>query len=78
MSLIEMRARWLRATRNIVYPESNVEHFVIAATFTAEPVVPYLGVKYIDDGSALPRISIAPYDQLFQVCLNWKEMFRRR
>lgn len=75
MSLIEMRARWLRATRSIASEECSGEHFVIAATFTANPLVPYLGVKCIDDDGPIPRITVAPYDQLFQVCLNWQAMF---
>jgi FkbH-like protein len=78
MSLAEMRARWLNATRNIVSREGNPEHFVVAATFTAEPLVPYLGVKYTADDAAIPVITIAPYDQIFQVCLNWKVMFANR
>jgi FkbH-like protein len=75
MSLIEMRARWLKATRSIVSGECSEEHFVIAATFTANPLVPYLGVKCIGDDGSIPCITIAPYDQLFQVCLNWQTMF---
>jgi FkbH-like protein len=75
MSLIELRARWLKATRSIVPGECSGEHFVIAATFTANPLVPYLGVKCIGDDGSIPHITVAPYDQLFQVCLNWQSMF---
>ena len=75
MSLIEMRARWLKATRSIAPEASNGEHFVIAATFTANPLVPYLGAKYLDDVGSIPLITVAPYDQIFQVCLNWQAMF---
>jgi FkbH-like protein len=75
MSLIEIRARWLKATRSNLSEESSGEHLVIAATFTANPLVPYLGVKYLDDDASMPRITVAPYDQIFQVCLNWQAMF---
>jgi FkbH-like protein len=75
MSLIEMRARWLKATRATAAEESAGDHFVIAATFTANPLVPYLGIKWFDDGGSLPRVTVALYDQLVQVCLSWREMF---
>jgi len=78
MSLIEMRARWLKATRSNAPEELIGEHFVIAATFTANPLVPYLGVKCLDGAGSMPLITIAPYDQLFQVCLNWQAMFTGR
>ncbi|MGA2399065.1 MAG: HAD-IIIC family phosphatase [Steroidobacteraceae bacterium] len=77
MSLVELRARWLKTTRSGV-PEESAEHFVIAATLTADPLVPYLGGKYIEDGSRTPRITVAPYDQIFQVCLDWQAMFTAR
>jgi len=78
MSLIEMRARWLKATRSIASEQLNGEHFVVAATFTANPLVPYLGVKCLDGAGSMPVITIAPYDQVFQVCLNWRAMFTGR
>ena len=78
MSLIEMRARWLKTTRSITPEQSSSEHFVIAATFTANPLVPYLGVKCTGDDGSIPLITVAPYDQIFQVCLNWQSMFPDR
>lgn len=78
MSLTELRARWLKTTRSGALSEGTAEHFVIAATLTADPLVPYLGAKYIEDGAAVPRISVAPYGQIFQVCLNWRSMFTSR
>jgi FkbH-like protein len=76
MSLDDLRKQWREANRRGASQDpGTAEHFVLAATFTAEPIVPYLGAKYIGDGSAVPTITIAPYDQLFQVCYNWKEMF---
>jgi FkbH-like protein len=69
-----MRARWLKATRASA-PRSSGDHVVVAATITAEPLLPYLGVRFVDEGLGVPRITVAPYDQIFQVCLNWKAMF---
>jgi FkbH-like protein len=75
MSLTEMRAGWLKAIRSIVAEDGRTEHIVVAATFTAEPLVPYLGIKYLGGDGVIPRITIAPYDQIFQVCLSWRAMF---
>lgn len=70
-----MRARWLKATRSVASGAHSTEHFVVAGTFTVDPLVPYLGIKYRGEDAAVPRISVAPYDQIFQVCLNWRTMF---
>ena len=78
MSLIEMRARWLKATRSLTPEELQGEHLVVAATFTANPLVPYLGVKCLDGAGPMPQITVAPYDQIFQVCLDWQAMFTGR
>ena len=76
MSLIEMRARWLKAARSISSEEPYGEHFVIAAKpFTANPLIPYLGAKHLDGAGSIPLVTVAPYDQIFQVCLNWQAMF---
>ena len=50
----------------------------IAATFTANPLIPYLGVKCLDGAGSIPLITVAPYDQIFQVCLSWQAMFSDR
>lgn len=73
-----MRARWLKATRGGAAEPPSSEHIVIAATFTANPLVPYVGVKYFDHYGSVPEITVAPYDQLLQVCLNWQVMFAGR
>ena len=54
------------------------EHIAVAATFTAEPLAPYLGSRLVTDPLTPPLLTIAPYNQLFQVCYSWREMFRDR
>jgi FkbH-like protein len=46
----------------------------LAASFTANPLVPYLGGHLIDAGLK-PAIQIGAYNQLFQVCLDHKSQF---
>ena len=41
----------------------------VAATFTANPLVPYFGAHLLEAGLE-PAIEIGPYHQLFQVCLD--------
>ncbi len=42
----------------------------LAATFTADPLLPHLGGGLIQKGIPAPKFAIAPYNQLYQLCLN--------
>src|ERR1700735_3065666 len=46
----------------------------LAATFTANTLVPYLGGHLLDAGLE-PDIQLGPYHQLFQVCLDYRSHF---
>ncbi len=46
----------------------------LASSFTVEPLEPYLGVSLIESGFR-PSISIAPYNQIHQVCLDPSSAF---
>jgi len=46
----------------------------IAATFTANTLIPYLGGHLLDAGIQ-PGIQAGPYNQLFQVCLDYRSQF---
>lgn len=69
------KARWRRACRErsrcAARPGLRVG---IAATVTAEPLVPLLGTELLERGIA-PEIALAPYNQLFQTCLDWRGAF---
>ena len=41
----------------------------LAASFTAEPLVPFLGAPLVEAGLP-PEIKVGPYNQLFQVCFD--------
>jgi len=47
----------------------------LAATFTIDPIEPYLGASLLDYGFKHPEIQIADYNQIMQVCFNWKNSF---
>jgi len=78
MSLSDIRGRWLKITRSPEYKASDAPRLVVAATFTADPLLPYLGTSYADASGVAPHIVVAPYGQIFQVCLNWQAMFADR
>jgi FkbH-like protein len=44
-------------------------HVGLAASFTAEPLVPFLTDALLEAGLR-PEVTVAPYGQLFQVCLD--------
>lgn len=69
------RSDWLRLSRAAA---PGNEHIVVAATFTADPIVPYLGTRLIDDDARPPVLTVAPYDQLIQLCLGWKADYADR
>lgn len=64
----EARACWRRWTRAEERPGGVLE-IGVAATFTAEPLVPLLGAALLAEGFA-PEIRVGPYNQLIQVCLD--------
>lgn len=70
MSLMGRRTDWLRLSRAGRTPGD--EHILIAATFTADPLVPYLGSRLVDDPARPPALTVASYNQLIQLCLGWK------
>jgi FkbH-like protein len=49
-------------------------HVGVAGTMTVDPVVPFLGEGLLDRGF-YPAISVGPYNQIFQVCLEGEQAF---
>jgi FkbH-like protein len=50
----------------------------IAATFTVDPLIPYLGAKSLKSGILAPAFQNADYNQIFQACLNHQRTFSER
>ncbi len=46
----------------------------IEASFTANSLIPFVGAPLVEAGLA-PSIELGPYNQLFQVCLDYKSYF---
>ncbi|MFG1889118.1 hypothetical protein ACGFIR_14770 [Micromonospora sp. NPDC049051] len=65
-SLLERRLRWRRILAEEHGPELRIS---LLASYTLDPLVPYLGVALHDSGLAA-RITVSPYNQIVQECLN--------
>lgn len=64
----EAQRRWLRHRRD--RDRSAADLVVgVAASFTADPVEAFLGVRLLDGGRR-PTFSFAPYNQLHQLCFD--------
>jgi FkbH-like protein len=70
--LLEARSKWLRLAKSRDAKELQ-QHVAVAATFTADPIVPYLGCALADAGSP-SLISMLAFDQLHQLCSDWRAM----
>jgi FkbH-like protein len=78
MSLMQRRTDWLKLCRSVEEAEVARDLVVVAATYTAEPIAPYLGTRLTTDQKTPPVISIGQYNQLFQLCHNWQAMYQDR
>lgn len=66
MSLLQLRLRW----RNMVRSNRPIQiRVAVLATFTANPLEPYLGVA-LEDAGLPSEILIGPYNQIVQECLG--------
>ncbi len=66
MTLLSRRMAWQKEARK---PDRVIDsHIRILATFTVNPLEPYLGMELIDQGFS-PTISVGPFDQISQELL---------
>jgi hypothetical protein len=72
VSLLQVRSKWLRLANSGDVKQSK-QHIAIAATFTADPIVPYLGCALAEAGHPA-FVSTLPYNQLHQLCADWKAL----
>lgn len=66
MTLLELRTRWKAIGRSGRKPALKV---AVLATFTADPLAPYLGVP-LEDAHLPAEVWVGPYHQILQECLN--------
>lgn len=64
-----------REISDINLPQKKSFNLGVAATFTVEQLLPYLGVCLYENGFTAPQINVAPYNQLIQTCFNYKAQF---
>lgn len=70
-----MRKAWRVHERALEENRQNPDFSVgITASFTAESLVPYVGAALLECGCS-PVVHIAPYNQLFQTCLDPRAVF---
>ena len=72
MSLLEVRSKWLRLAKSGGL-RSAKQRVAIAATLTADPIIPYLGCALAESGSAAHVCTLA-YNQLHQLCADWRAL----
>lgn len=66
-SLRERRARWQRLAANA--PPPGALRITLLASYTIDPLMPYLGLKLVDGG--LPAtLAVGPFNQIVQQCLD--------
>jgi FkbH-like protein len=66
MNRLEAQLRWQQITRS---PRRWKIKVAILATFTPDPVVPYLGTA-LEDAGLPAEIMVGPYNQIVQQCLS--------
>ena len=47
----------------------------ISASFTIDPIAPYLGISLIKNGAKAAKLKLADYSQIMQVCFDWEAYF---
>lgn len=47
----------------------------LSASFTIDPLVPYMGAALLDHGYTHPKVTLADYSQIMQTCYGWQNQF---
>jgi|SRR5580700_1670068 FkbH-like protein len=72
---ISAKAAWRRfQAEQESSPEKPDTRIGVAASFTASTLSPFVGAYLVAEGFR-PEISVGPYNQLFQVCFDYKSFF---
>jgi hypothetical protein len=65
----DIKAIWRQYQQAGALPLTDID-IAVAASFTVEPVIPYLGATLLGKGFGAPKIEVAPFNQLQQLCLD--------
>ncbi len=74
MSIYEEQSAWRKHKNQNDLPESDVKVAVVGS-MTTEPLEPYIGNYLLGRAFQSPEISIAPFNQIQQVCRDHKSFF---
>jgi len=70
-----MKATWRRYNEQVAQHEVEPSLRIgISASFTANSLIPFIGAHLAEAGLK-PAIELAPYNQIFQTCLDYKSHF---
>jgi FkbH-like protein len=72
---VRMKATWRRYGEEVARSEIQPNlHIGVTASFTANSLIPFMGA-YLAEAASKPSIKLAPYNQIFQTCLDYKSHF---
>jgi hypothetical protein len=71
----QMKSTWRRDSEAVASGKAEASLRIgISASFTANSLIPFIGAHLVEAGFK-PSIKLAPYNQIFQTCLDYKSHF---
>jgi FkbH-like protein len=76
MRVARLKALWRDYNERLALQEVKPSISIgVAASFTANSLLPFLGAQLVES-NLNPALELGPYNQLFQVCLDHKSIFK--
>jgi len=77
-SVTQIKALWREYSEKLRLQEVQPSVSIgVAASFTANSLLPFLGASLVE-ANLNPSLELGPYNQLFQVCLDHKSIFKTK
>jgi FkbH-like protein len=74
--ITEIKAAWREHSQQLAGPDAKTSISIgLATSFTGNSLLPFLGAPLLEV-DLKPSIELGPYNQLFQVCLDHKNIFK--
>ena len=74
--ITEIKAAWREYSQPLAGPDAKTSISIgLATSFTGNSLLPFLGAPLLE-ADLKPSIELGPYNQLFQVCLDHKSIFK--
>ena len=74
--ITRLKALWREYNQRLTVEEVEPSISIgVAASFTANSMLPFLGAQLVE-ANLNPSLELGPYNQLFQVCLDHKSIFK--